>query len=247
VEYELKFKQTHRFDSFNMNIDWRIVRDIGLPNTPILDDINSANNFDPILPDRFAEWIELIERIPRDQRLKLLALMDVGWLAVLDTSSNLGVRYDVVPNAERIRLIPQAVVVSSASEALAIVSKSDFDPMNIVVLEDDTLPSIPTGGGGEVDLIETSDPGLVSFHVETTQGSWLLLSDTYYPGWSVELDGIKTKLYKADYLFRAVWVPSGEHTLEFRYRPPLFFIGGVISILGWITMAGIGWRWRKKE
>jgi hypothetical protein len=247
VEYELKFKQTHRFDSFDLNIDWRIVRDIGLPNTPILDDINSANNFDPILPDRFAEWIELIERVPRDHRLKLLALMDVGWLAVLDASSNLGVRYDVVPNAERIRLIPEAAVVSSASEALAIVSKSDFDPMSIVVLEDDTIPSVPTGGGGEVDLFETSDPGLVSIRVETTTGSWLLLSDTYYPGWSVELDGVKTKLYKADYLFRAVWVPSGEHTLEFRYRPPLFIVGGVLSALGWLTMAGIGWRWRMKD
>jgi hypothetical protein len=248
VEYELKFKQTHRFDTFNLNIDWRIVRDIGLPNTPILDDINSANNFDPILPDRFVVWTEMIEELPRDHRLNLLALMDVGWLAVLDTASDLGVRYEAVPDAERVRLIPDAVVVSSASEALAIISKLDFDPMRMVVLEDDALLTVPTGGGhGDVDLIETSDPGLVSLRVETTQGSWLLLSDTWYPGWRVELDGEKTNLYKADYLFRAVWVPQGEHTLEFRYRSPLFFVGGVLSVLGWMTMAVIGWRWRKIE
>jgi hypothetical protein len=157
------------------------------------------------------------------------------------------VRYEAVPDAERIRLIPEAVVVSSAKEALSIVSRSDFDPMNTVVLEDETLPSLPTGGGGDVDLIETSDPGLVSLRVETIQGSWLLLSDTWYPGWSVELNGAKTKLYKADYLFRAVWVPPGEHTLEFRYRSPLFLIGGVVSVLGWVTIAGIGWRWRKTD
>jgi hypothetical protein len=248
VEYQLKFKQTHRFDTFNPNMDWRIVRDIGLPNTPILDDINSANNFDPILPGRFVLWTEMIEELTREHRLNLLALMDVGWLAVLDRGSALGVKYEAVPGAERVRLVPEAVVVNSAPEALSIVSKPDFDPMRIVVLEDEALPSLPTGGGqGDVVLIETSDPGLVSLRVETTHGSWLLLSDTWYPGWNVELDGVKTKLYKADYFFRAVWVPPGAHTLEFRYRPPLFFAGGVLSILGWMTMAGIGWRWRKIE
>ncbi len=247
VEYELKFIQTHRFDTFNLNMDWRIVRDIGLPNTPILDGISSANNFDPLLPYRFVVWTEMIEELPPDRRLNLLALMDVEWLAVLDTVSDLGVKYENVPDAERIRLVPEAVAVSSAVEALAIVSKPEFDPGRIVVLEDETLLSLPIGGGGDVVQIETSDPGLVSLRVETTQGSWLLLSDTWYPGWSVELDGGKTKLYKADYLFRAVWVPSGEHTLEFRYRSPLFLIGGVLSVLGWITMATIGWRWRKIE
>jgi hypothetical protein len=247
VEYELKFKQTHRFDTFYPDIDWRIVRDIGLPNTPILNGINSANNFDPLLPDRYVQWTEMIEEAPPDHRLNLLALMDVGWLAVLDPGSDLGVRYETVPDAERIRLVPEAVVVSSAAKALSIVSKPDFDPRRIVVLEDETLPSLPTGGGGEFNLIETSDPSLVPLRVETTQGSWLLLSDTWYPGWSVELDGAETELYKADYLFRAVWVPPGTHSIEFRYRSPLFFIGGVLSVVGWLAMAGIGWRWRKRE
>ncbi|HEY47920.1 MAG: hypothetical protein AMJ88_00905 [Anaerolineae bacterium SM23_ 63] len=247
VEYELKFKQTHRFDTFNLDMDWRTVRDIGLPNTPILNGINSANNFDPLLPNRFVVWIEMIEELPSDQRLNLLALMDVGWLAVLDTGSDLGVRYEAVPDAERIRLVPEAVVVGSAAEALSSVSEPDFDPMRIVVLEDDAVPSLPTGGGGEVVHIETSDPGLVPLRVETIRGSWLLLSDTWYPGWSAELDGAKTRLYKADYLFRAVWVPPGKHSVEFRYRSPLFFFGAVLSVLGWLAMAGIGWRWRKKE
>ncbi len=245
VEYQLKFTQTHRFDTFNSDMDWRNVRDIGLPNTPMLDGIDSANNFDPILPSRFVQWTEMIEESPPDHRLNLLALMDVGWLAVLDEGSDLGVRYEAVPDAERIRLIPEPLVVSSAAEALSILSKPDFDPMRIVVLEDETLPSLPTGGGGEVFLTETSDPSLVSLRVETIQGSWLLLSDTWYPGWCVELDGAETTLYKADYLFRAVWVPSGRHNIEFRYRSSLFVIGGVLSVIGWLAMAGIGWRWRK--
>lgn len=248
VEYELKFEKTHRFESFNSDIDWRFIRDTGLPNTPVLDTIPSANNFDPISPERFVVWMEMIEELPREDRSVLLALMDVGWLAVLDTSSDLCVRYEVVPSAERIRLIPEAVVMSSAEEALSFISKPDFDPMHVVVLEGEAQQTLPVGGvEGDVVLSKTSDPGLVSIHVDTPQGSWLLLSDTWYPGWRAELDGAKTEIFKADYLFRAVWVPPGEHVLEFRYRPVLFFFGAALSVLGWITVAWIGWRWRKIE
>ncbi|HEY45021.1 MAG TPA: YfhO family protein [Anaerolineae bacterium] len=248
VEYELKFERTHQFDTFNPDIDWRLIRDMGLPNTTVLDAIPSANNFDPISPDRFVVWLELIEELPREDRLELLALMDVGWLAVVDTSSGLSVRYEAVPDAERIRLIPEAVVMSSAEEALSFMSKPDFDPMQMIVLENEVQLTLPTGGGeGDAVLHGTSDPALISVRVDTSQGAWLLLSDTWYPGWRAELDGLKTELYRADYLFRAVWIPSGEHVVEFSYRPILFIIGAALSALVWISVAWIVVRWRKIE
>jgi hypothetical protein len=248
VEYELKFEKTHRFDTFNSDIDWRSIRDMGLPNTPVLDAIPSANNFDPISPERFVVWMEMIEGLPREDRSELLALMDVGWSAVLDTSSDSFVRYEVVPDAERIRLVPKAEVMDSPEEALSFMFKPGFDTMQVIALEGEVQPTLPTGGGeGDAIINATSDPGLVSVSVDTSQGAWLLLSDTWYPGWRAELDGTKTKLYKADYLFRAVWVPPGEHVIEFCYRPVLFFFGAALSVWGWISVAWIGWRWRKNE
>lgn len=61
------------------------------------------------------------------------------------------------------------------------------------------------------------------------------MSDTYYPGWHATIDGRPAHIYRANFLFRAVCVPAGEHVVEFAFTPPGFRIGLAISIL---SMAG---------
>jgi len=57
----------------------------------------------------------------------------------------------------------------------------------------------------------------------------LFLSDALYPGWNAYIDGKKTKIFQADYAFRAVPITRGRHTVVFRYEPLSFFIGALIS------------------
>jgi hypothetical protein len=245
VEYDLKFDKTHRFDVFRQDIDWRLVRDMGLPNTPLIDGIPSANNFDPILPDRYVIWMDTLESLPSSQRLQLLALMGVGWDASMDLGREAFVRYDAVPGADRIRMVANGIAASSPEEALSLVMSTDFDASHTVVLEGGFQPAMTSGAsGGEADLIETDDPGSVVIWAVAPEGGWLVLSDTWYPGWRVRLDGDETQLYRADYLFRAVWIPPGEHEVEFLYRPRSVLLGGILSLLAWLALAWSGWRWR---
>jgi hypothetical protein len=245
IEYELKFEKTHRFEVFRQDIDWRLVRDMGLPNTPLMDGIPSVNNFDPILPDRYVTWMDTLESLPSSRRLKLLALMGVGWQASLDLDREAFVRYDVVPGADRIRMVANGIAASSPEEALSLVSSIDFDPSQTVVLEGRFQPAVTSGAsGGEAVLVETDDPGSVVIRAVAPEGSWLVLSDTWYPGWRVRLDGDETQLYRADYLFRAVWVPPGEHEVEFLYQPRSVVLGAIVSLLAWLALAWSGWRWR---
>ena len=104
----------------------------------------------------------------------------------------------------------------------------------------------PIGSGeGKAFFNQTSDPGEVLVTVHAPEGTWLLLSDTWYPDWEAMVDDVSTTLYRADYLFRAVWVPPGEHEVEFRYRPTLFAVGGFLSLATWLSLSVVGWRlWR---
>ena len=53
--------------------------------------------------------------------------------------------------------------------------------------------------------------------VETPTPQLLFLSDAYYPDWQATIDGREAKILRADYAFRAVVVPAGNHEVTFDY------------------------------
>jgi hypothetical protein len=44
------------------------------------------------------------------------------------------------------------------------------------------------------------------------RAGWLVISDTWYPGWRAWLDGEPAEIYRADYLFAAC--TAGEHRVR---------------------------------
>jgi hypothetical protein len=67
-------------------------------------------------------------------------------------------------------------------------------------------------------------------------GGLMVLTDQYYPGWQASIDGQPAPIYRADTAFRAVCVPSGDHTVKFEFRPAALYIGMAISVLGWLAV-----------
>jgi hypothetical protein len=71
----------------------------------------------------------------------------------------------------------------------------------------------------------------------TAEGpGYLLLTDAYYPGWVATLDGRPTPILRADIMFRAVELPEGIHTVEFRFEPRPVTIGLWVSGLAWASV-----------
>jgi uncharacterized membrane protein YfhO len=68
--------------------------------------------------------------------------------------------------------------------------------------------------------------------IKASENTFLVLNDTYFPGWKAFVDGQETKIYRADYAFRAIPLKTGTHQVEFIYDPLSFKIGAAISILG---------------
>ena len=77
--------------------------------------------------------------------------------------------------------------------------------------------------------------------VETSAAtpSFLVTSDVYYPGWSATIDGQKAQLYRADYAFRGVAVPTGHHVVKFKYRPRRFLLGAGLSLASVALLAAV--------
>lgn len=76
--------------------------------------------------------------------------------------------------------------------------------------------------------------------VSTSKAGMLFVSDTYYPGWKAFVDGEETKIYKADFAFRAIEVPEGTHEIKMVYQPESFYTGLKVSLASFIILVIIG-------
>ncbi|RJX34041.1 MAG: hypothetical protein C4525_07850 [Desulfarculus sp.] len=73
---------------------------------------------------------------------------------------------------------------------------------------------------------------------QSAQPSLLVFLDSLQAGWRAELDGRPVEILRANYMFRAIALPPGEHRLAFAYRPPGLYLGILIT-LGGLLAAGI--------
>jgi hypothetical protein len=83
----------------------------------------------------------------------------------------------------------------------------------------------------------------VLLETKTDANQLLFLSDTYYPGWQAFVDGEETRIYRANYTFRAVGVPEGEHQVLFSYQPSFFTWGVKISLVSLALLLLFSYLW----
>jgi hypothetical protein len=138
-------------------------------------------------------------------------------------------------------LVPNARVAPSLGSALDEMVHQPFQPDQEVILADDahnTAADMKTdpGGSGRATISSYSDNG-VHIHTSASGGAWLVLSDTYYPGWVASVDGQPTDVLRGDVLFRVVPVPAGEHEVEFRFEPTSVKFGLLVSLGALLALA----------
>ena len=90
------------------------------------------------------------------------------------------------------------------------------------------IAALPACIGMEVELIEYA-PTRLAFKVTCPQDGWLWVTDRWARSWRARVDGRETEVLGGNFLFRALAVTAGPHTVEFEFRPFLFPIPLVAS------------------
>ncbi|MCL5957922.1 MAG: YfhO family protein [Chloroflexi bacterium] len=166
-------------------------------------------------------------------------------------------------------LVGSAIVAPNGKSVLNKITENGFDPSRAVALEENfevsllgedsglsnvstrPVPEPASSSAGEARIEDYSRES-VRVRASSPKNAFLVLTDSYYPGWKVYVDGREAKMYHADYLFRGVFLTAGSHEVVFSFEPMSFYAGRAISMTTLLLAVVVlvycvvpwSWQWR---
>ncbi len=131
--------------------------------------------------------------------------------------------------------VNEIATANSANEEITMVKGLDYANKAVVSKEfADRVKnaSAPIDSTANISLIEYHTNKLV-YQSNCNAEAPVIFSEIYYPaGWTCSIDGKPASDFRANYIFRGVMVPAGEHTIEWVYSPESFKKGSTYSLAG---------------
>lgn len=126
--------------------------------------------------------------------------------------------------------------VYMAENIVAYSSPSDFSNTFFSTQVSSTSAFLPSdsnvisshGGNARIQLYT---PERVQIVTESTASGLLIVTDTFYPGWTATIDDRPAEIIKTNWTMRGVRVPEGTHTVTMIYTPKTVRYGALLSIL----------------
>ena len=191
----------------------------------------------------------ILRELPLEQQVRYLRLQSVAWLIERPLEAE-GLRLDAPVEALglfRYRIVdplPRAYLVDRVEvepDSIAILNRflaGGEDPHRIAfVAAGRPLDRDGTAGAGTVRWSEGSNHS-VRLEVDAAMRSLLVLTDTWYPGWTVTVDGEEAPVERVNWHFRGVYLEPGTHAVRFDYRPRGIVVGAVVSAVGLFVLIG---------
>lgn len=107
----------------------------------------------------------------------------------------------------------------------------------LLIYGEDRNVSYP-GGDSNVTVLDYQ-PMDIRILANTTSPGFLVLTDTYYPGWNAYVNGKKVDILRTDYAFRSVPLDAGTNIVEFKYEPMSFYVGALISAISLLILLSL--------
>ena len=80
-------------------------------------------------------------------------------------------------------------------------------------------------------------PNDLSYQTHSKNNGLAVFSEIYYPkGWNATVDGKPASHFRVNYVLRAMVLPAGEHQVEFKFEPTVFYTGEKISLISSIGL-----------
>jgi Bacterial membrane protein YfhO len=197
-------------------------------------------------------WSEWFRKSSPAQRIRILERSNVKhWIDGDSPTMFVEGRPTILP--DRLKSLkaplPRAFMVPNMrhekeTHILSAYYDESFDPLSAVLLSETMEFEASPHFNGNVDQV-IYRPNRVTIKTHQEGNGFLVLMDSYFPGWTVKVDGQAKPVLRANHFYRAVRLGPGEHVLEFEYFPEGLKLGLVISGISVLLLALGGLFWEK--
>jgi hypothetical protein len=220
------------------------LRESLLPNLNSAHHLPGVGNYDPLTVGLYRDLYDILEEQPDTlgEARPVINLFAARYV-ITDEVLELPLLYAAGPriyandqSLPEAYVVHQARVIEDENARLDALRDARFDPRSEVVLSRSPPVDFRPGANratGEQLSLSREGPDRILIKAELAAPGYLVLTDTYYPGWRATVDGEPIEILAANHAFRAVQLDRGEHTIVFEYAPLSFRLGA------WITGAAI--------
>ncbi|WP_264565021.1 YfhO family protein [Flavobacterium sp. N3904] len=114
------------------------------------------------------------------------------------------------------------------SKQVAIINEKEFGDIKNKAFAKDSSATI---------TLDSYKPNDLKYTSNNSKDGLAVFSEMYYEkGWKAFIDGKETSIVRADYTLRAIVVPAGKHSIEFKFDPQVVKTGGLITLVSCIGM-----------
>lgn len=181
---------------------------------------------------KLKRYQELIEFQISKNNMDVLNMLNTKYFIVPDQNKQPVAQYnpDALGNAwfvEDYRIVPDAdaemIALSNFNPSQEAIIDARFE--NYVQGKNFTKDSLST------ILLKSYKPNHLVYDANCSNDKLVVFSEIYYSkGWDVFIDGTPSEYFRANYVLRAMVVPQGKHTIEFKFEPVSYTIGNKVSI-----------------
>lgn len=236
-------------------------------NTTSVYNVESVSGYDPLYLKNYAHFVSSWEsnrptspgsfnRIitPHNFNSKIADFLNIKYLVTFDEiesdrlakvfeegTTKIFINKNALPRAF---FVNEVIKVKSQNDELAFLFDQNSNLRKTAVSAEFEFPKQEINTS--LNFKEYSDQG---FKLETITDKItpLIVSNVNYPGWQATIDDQKIPITNANYMFQSILIPSGTHTVEFKFLSKSFQNGLYLSLIGFILALMVSiYLWQRK-
>ncbi|MEI8202705.1 MAG: YfhO family protein [Bacteroidota bacterium] len=187
---------------------------------------------------KLRRYQELIENQISKNNVKVFNMLNTRYFIVPGEKGEQQVQRNVAALGNAWFVDEYRLVANADSEMTAL---SNFEPAHTAIIDKrfaDEVKALTPGKDTTSSITLTSyKPNDLVYASKADRQQLAVFSEIYYKnGWNAYVDGKLTPHFRANYVLRAMLIPAGVHTIEYKFEPKSFYTGDKLSLISSILV-----------